>query len=956
MSSNDGRNRPAGTTPGRLRERSEELRAIGDALGALQTGDGTLLLVEGPAGIGKTRLLGAARRRARELDLTVLSARGAELEQELPFGVVRQLFGTYVAGLGEREREALLHGHAARAVGLLEGEGAPEGGGADPLPQLLHALHWLCAALAARRPLVLIVDDAHWADGPSLRWLHYLAGRLEGEPLFLLVAARPAEPGASAPPPATLTGGPGTARLAPAALSADAIAETVRERLGPTADAVCDACHRVTGGNPFLLEELLTALPERGATVEEVEAANASDVSRSVLARVRRLPPAAEGFVRALALLGDDAPLDVVAELAGADAGTARATADALALAGVLEGGPQLRFVHPLVRASISAQLPAGEAAHLHGRAARLLHARGREAGVVAVHLDVAEPTGDPWVVETLRAAAVRALASGAPEAAATHLRRALAEPAPEEQRPALLLELGRAAAAQLGPDAEDALAAALDAAPDDRSRAVAALELGRVLVYAERPIPALATLDRGVAAARSLGDPELLLRLEAEALTARNTSLDRARLAPALAGELLARVEAGATLGERLVLAGITWDRAVSVSAPASTAAEWAERALAGGATLAVVTADAPLLYAAAASLSMADRLSSADAHLSAALEDARRRGAVSALAIAACWRSWSRYRAGALGAAEEDAALAVRLASRSGRGLGCAIALSVLVECLVARGEVEEARAAFERWNEPELMGDSTLYGPLLMSEGRLHALAGDLPAARRALETCRERHELLGLRNPGSGTWRAGLARLAAFEGDAAEARRLAEEELAIAREWGAPRNLGMALRTLAALSGDVAERRALLEEAVAVLDESEARLERVRALEALGIERASNGGVSDLAVARELLRAALDGAAECGAVPVVHAVRAALVRAGARPRRVRSSGVDALTPSELRIAGLAAEGLSNREIADREFLAVRTVELHLTRSYRKLGIDSRAKLGSALAGAA
>lgn len=951
-----------GTGPGsppRLRERADELRAIRAALTRAKAGDGALLLVEGPAGIGKTRLLEEARGRARELGMTVLSARGAELEQELPFGVVRQLLQAHVTGLDEEARATLREGHAARAVALLEGGAGPltgaaaAPGAADPLPELLHALHWLCAQLADRRPLVLVVDDAHWADAPSLRWLHYLAGRLTGEPVLALVAARPAEPGATAPLAAALAALPGSGRLEPAPLSPAAVAAVVRDRTSVADPAVSAACHRVTRGNPFLLGELLAELSTvEACTVAAVEAASARDVSRSVLARVRRLEPEAERLVRALAVLGGDARLDVAAELAGSDLATARRCASALARASVLAPGPELRFAHPLVGASISAELPPGEAAHVHGRAARLLHARGAEAAVVALHLEAAEPTGDPWAVETLRAAAARALASGAADVAVAQLRRALAEPAPEELRPALLLELGRAAAAQLQPGTEDHLAAALDAAPDDAARAVAALELGRVLMKRERPAPALLTLDRGVRAARALGDPELVLRLEAEALTAANTSLERARLVPPRADALLEQVAAGETVGQRLVLAGIAWDRAMAVSVSAEEVAALAERALAGGATLAAESSDAPQVYSATAALTIADRFSSAEAHLTAALEDARRRGSVGGLTLAACWRSWAAYRHGALGEAEEDAALAVRLSARSGHGLGWAIALSVLVECLVARGAVEEAREAFERWNEPELMGKTTLYGPLLASEGRLHALAGDLPAARRALEACRERHLLLGLRNPGSATWRTGLARLAVVEGDPEEGRRLAAEELEIARAWGAPRNLGMALRSVAALEPEAARRRELLEEAVALLEASEARLERVRALEALGNERAASGGEDDLEIARELLRAALDGAAACGAVPVVHAVRAALVRAGARPRRVRTRGVGALTPSELRIARLAAEGRSNREIAEREFLALRTIELHLTRSYRKLGIDSRAGLAGAL----
>ncbi len=175
-----------------LLEREQELAGIDAAARAALDGRGSVVLVRAVAGIGKTALLSAARREAESAGLTVLTASGGELERGFPFGIVRQLLGPRLLGVPEAERAELLSGAAAITAPLFEGTGAeaPDAGA------VLHGLYWLVANLADRRPLMIVVDDdGHWVDLPSLETLLYLARRIEELPVLALVAARPAEGG-----------------------------------------------------------------------------------------------------------------------------------------------------------------------------------------------------------------------------------------------------------------------------------------------------------------------------------------------------------------------------------------------------------------------------------------------------------------------------------------------------------------------------------------------------------------------------------------------------------------------------------------------------------------------------------------------------------------------------------------------------------------------------------------
>src|SRR6266566_7543278 len=314
-------------------------------------GSGGAVVFEGPAGIGKSSLLAAARTAAARA--RVLSARGGELERELPFGIVRQLLESAVVACAAEEREALLAGAAALATPVLFA--ADPEAGAEPSFSVLHGLYWLTVNLADAQPLLVAVDDAHWADVASLRWLIYLARRLEGVPLALVLATRPTGPGPVQELLDELLVIPEVAVLQPGGLSEQAITMLTVQLLAAEPDpSFVTACQRATGGNPFLLQELFGELRRRGIAPSRENVGLASQLSshgvgRAVRARLRRLPPGCTALARAVAVLADPAQPTLAAQLAGLDDDTAASAADVLAEAVIFEPGLRFAFVHPLV-------------------------------------------------------------------------------------------------------------------------------------------------------------------------------------------------------------------------------------------------------------------------------------------------------------------------------------------------------------------------------------------------------------------------------------------------------------------------------------------------------------------------------------------------------------------------------------------------------------------------------
>jgi predicted ATPase len=173
-----------------LLEREDDLAEIDRALADIIDGDGKVMLIDGPPGIGKTALLAELGRRARSRQLTVLTARGGELERGFRFGVVRQLLDAQVAAAHGQQRVELLAGAARLAEPVFDPAALAQQGEGDITYATLHGLYWLIANLAERAPLVLSADDAHWADEPSIRFLTHLAHRLAGMPVLVVLATR----------------------------------------------------------------------------------------------------------------------------------------------------------------------------------------------------------------------------------------------------------------------------------------------------------------------------------------------------------------------------------------------------------------------------------------------------------------------------------------------------------------------------------------------------------------------------------------------------------------------------------------------------------------------------------------------------------------------------------------------------------------------------------------------
>ena len=540
---------------GSLREREREVAAVEDLLDRR----GRMLLLEGRAGIGKTSLVEVACSRAAELGHEVLRARGSELESGFAFGVVRQLFERRLAGADPGEREALLAGPAAAARPLLTGQvAAPLAG--DSSFAVLHGLYWLVVNLAARGPLLIAVDDAHWADEPSLRWLAYLARRLDGLAAGVLVAVRPGDPAVLGAPLLAVCA-EAAAVLRPALLSEQAVSAVVRAAAQPgvggeAGDELCAAVYAACGGNPLYLTELLRAADRGGrplTTLEPAEllAGGLDGIARQVIIRVRGLGPDALRLAQALAVLGDGGELRHAAAIARVTLAAAERLAGGLTRAEVLAAGVPAaqapaagvpadgpwrpRFVHPVIRDALEAVLDSGERDRAHRRAARLLHGDMAPPGQVAAHLVRVRPAGDGWVLGRLREAARAAMDSGAPQAAADLLDRALAEPPPPGQRAGVLREAARAQVTAGRERAFALLEEALRVAAGPRARAEIALEVAEAYAALFRWVDAVDVIERALA---ELGpaEAELAARLEGELVVCGLHDARRAtRVAPVL-------------------------------------------------------------------------------------------------------------------------------------------------------------------------------------------------------------------------------------------------------------------------------------------------------------------------------------------------------------------------------------------------------------------------------------
>jgi hypothetical protein len=682
---------------GALLDREPELAELGGLIDAAGKDPGGLVVVEGPAGIGKTRLLEEAARTAGAAGIGVLWARGSDFEAGIGFGVARQLFEPMLRAASTGERRRLLDGVArvgARALGVADG--APP---ADRFAAI-HGVYWLCANRAEEGPLVIVVDDVQWVDDPSLSWLGYLARRVGDLPLVVVLGLRSGDPAGRRVELTQLVGDVAARRLVLGPLSATAVGEMVRGQLDAGAeDSFCAAVRELSGGNPLFVRELLAAarqegLAARDASVTTLERIAPAAVGTSVLARLERLGAESVSLARALAVLGAGAEVMLAARLADLDTAVAELAADRLAAAQILARSRPLEFFHPLIEAALLEDIAPGARRVAHRRAAALLEREEGERSLarIAAHLLASGPAADRWVVQRLGDAAREALERGAPEIAASYVRRALAEPPREADRAALLLSLGIAEGRAGQQDAIAHLEEALAAAGNDFRVVIgASARLARAYYYTDQAERAVAVLERTLATVGDT-DPGLALRLEAAAaligLLDQRTAPAAVRRAEALRSRL-------STLADPPVDLLVTLAFNAARANRADEAQELAERALASEGYPPPLAVSGAIMVTLGV-LECHDALERLCGDL---LEIAHRGGAIRELAQISIHRAWASYERGALADAEADARWAVEHAE----GVNRLHAVAELLKVLIEHDELKAAEDVLERSVEP-------------------------------------------------------------------------------------------------------------------------------------------------------------------------------------------------------------------------------------------------------------
>ncbi len=922
-----------------LLERVDELARVDQMLDAATDGSGAVMLISGPAGIGKTCLLDACAEGAGERGMLALATRGDELGMESSFSATRELFAREV----HDSPPDLFEGAAKFAAPVFAVGGAEL---MDPATaaSVLHGLYWLLANLAERRPVVLLVDDAHWLDPASVRFLLYLARRVDSLPALLAVALREGE-GSDPTGLAGLLSDVAADVLRPAPLSEEATGVLVRRELGARADdELCKSCHEATSGNPFYLRQLAAAIRSEGGrpTVElarRVRTLGAAAVGRSVLVRLARLGDDCGRLAQATAVLAPGSALRHAAALAGLERGPAQAAADRLRAAGLLVSGPSLSFVHPIVREAIAAELAPSRRAALHLEAGRLLVDEAAPAGLVAAHLVVAEPFGEAWVVDALCLAAREALAQGAPEAALSYLRRARAEPPAPERRLEVLLELGHAEA--LAPIGHDfpALREALAGADGPQRRAEIAGRLASALIGVARNDDARSLLESVLATSHDL-DPTIRERLEAHLIGGGAADLNAQgmpeRVARAFARFTRGELREPMTLAALAVTGALTGLRADDIAALAATAIRDKHLHAAWFGSVGAILG-----------LCWTDRLDAASEAADAGIAEAQRRGVAPAFMQFSIVQSHAALRKGELQVAEMHSRRGLELAREFGPAAE-QWATMWHIEALLELGRAAEAPALLDTIRLDESLLELWQGIVLLVNRGRVRIALGELGLGVADLLDADRRMAAAGYHLSVLSNWVPDAVQALSGLGRREEAVKLAANELADAIRFGAPRRHGIALSACGMLD-DGAQGLAWLYESVATLEHSPARLEHARGLIHLGTGLRARGERKE---ARACLAQALDIAHSCGGAALAEEARSELIATGGRPRRKALSGPESLTPGELRTARMAAQGLTNREIAQALFVSAKTVDAHLSHAYEKLGIHSRSALPSAL----
>jgi DNA-binding SARP family transcriptional activator len=907
-----------------LVDREGELAQMAATLRRVLAGQGAVLLIEGPAGIGKTRLLDEARRLAETRGRYAVSARGSQMEQSFAFGAVRQLFEPLVRAMPE-----LLEGAAASARIVFDSDHEPHERGGDGVFAALNGLYWLTVNLAASGPILLAVDDLQWCDRASLRFFAYLAKRLDGLPIALTTTLRTGEPIQDAEFVAQIRHEASTTAVRPWPLSLGGVGDLVRQSLGEADPSFIAACHHATGGNPLLLRQVLAALqadkvrPD-ASQADVVTVIGSRAVANLVLSRLTHLHEDAVTVARAVAILGDNATLMAIAEFTKLGEDDAMGAITALIRSEILRDAHPVGFVHPLIREAIYGDIPVVQRQTMHDRAAHALEDAHARPERVAAHLLHVPPRGDWWTVAMLRRAAAVAHERGSPESATTYLSRALEEPPPEALRAEVLLELGEVENLVDGPRAVRHLGEAYELMPKGTERDRLASVYAQALVFAGRPgdptrfvLENLATFDAGSDAYQGL--------VAVGRLGGYLHSLD-----PQSWWELDAELRGDGPGARRLAVAK-AW-RLTSACEEREEAIRLCRFALADDV---LRSTDTGLFWIVAANL-----LDMADFDLGdfwlRERDRALAEGSLMAMLSVNLWSGRHAWRAGDLREAEALLSIASEQSRAWGNVIGGAFYDAFHTSVKIERGDLRGARRVVDAAPTERYFGDGLRLlrqyeCSLLVEEGRYEE------ALSLSLQT---EAALSYVSNPAYRCWHENHAAALAGLGRTDEAIEFAAESVRRSRLWGASRALGTSLLHYGRIPGPHSEDA--LREAIALLERTTGATWLAQAQLALA-KLLGRGAEGD-----GLLRMARENADASGADGVRNECDELLGGSAAAPVRALRFSM-----FERRIAELTVQGVDEREIAQALLLTPQSISLVMSEIRARLGTDDPAALAAVLA---
>jgi DNA-binding CsgD family transcriptional regulator len=897
-------------------------------LAEARTGRGHVIVVTGPVGSGKTELLHAFAERATGSGTCHLAATASRAEQARPLGVLGQLFSRAKLPPESTDRVAQLLDRGAFSA-MING---PENELDDVSARVIHSLCKALLELARRQPLVVAVDGTQYADTASLQCLLCLVRRLRTAPALVVLSEATGSESLHPLLQAELLHQPQSHRIQLGMLACGEVEAMLGQHLDAgSAERLAPECHAISGGNPLLVHGLIEDLRSGDSPARQV--IPGAGFSQAMIICLYRCEPTMVKVARGLAILDSHGSPRVLGQILQMETESVIHAVDALSLTGVLDGG---RFRHRAARTVVLEGTVPEERAALHARAARYLGEDGAPASIVARHLLSAQPVRADWVVPVLHEAADHALTGSDVDFAISCLRLAGQVSIDDAQRASSRAALARA---QWRVDPSVAVRHVADltrAAQAGLLKGALALAPLNWMMWFGRVDEARDALDKLTESIGTL-DAETAesLYLTRLWLTCMYPSTNRESV------EFHPLTQPGSPSGTNPKLPATRLIADVMVHGGSDTSVAGAERLLHGSRlderTIGPVCA-------ALAALIFGDRLALAACWCDSQLKEAEARRAPTWQALFTALRAEIALRQGDLRAAEHHARVALSLISPKSWGVAVGVPLATLLQAHTAIGRYESA-VSYLRVQVPDALFQTLVGLRYLQARGRYFHAVGRFSAALAEFQLCGDLMAQWRLELPAFVSWRSDAAQTFLSLGHARQARDLVLEQLSLLGPNHALTR-GISLRVQAAASG-LSNRPVLLRQATEALEGCGDRLELAYALADLGQAYRALGQWRQ---ARTALRRARHLAARCGAEALSRSLSAQVADpAPGRTRQKPAAGrITDLSEAERRVAALAAQGHTNRQIADRLYVTVSTVEQHLTKVYRKLRVNCRTDL--------